>query len=82
MNYFLNYSVDAGLSIKTSRDPSATAGDIRDLVAAYQSKDESVVCDLDGALGALEDGSLWQDSDQEAIEDVHAFISEWERDEQ
>ena len=73
-NYFINYDQHTGLSIDTFRDPSATVGDITDLVAAVKSEDESITCQLEGAKDALEDGSIWGDGDQDALEEVHDLI--------
>lgn len=83
MNYFINYSINTGLSINTYRDPNASFGDITDLVKAVAAGDESVSCALDdgehaSAKAALEDGSLWQASEQDAIERIHALICEFE----
>ena len=74
MNEFINYDKHTGLSINTYRNPDATLGDITDVVAAVKNGDESVCCDLDGALDALEDGTLWTDDDQETIEYIHDEI--------
>lgn len=78
-NYFINYDQHTGLSIETFRNPSASIGDITDLVEAVKNGDESVVCQLEGAKDALEDGSIWQDDDQSALEEVHDFISRFEK---
>lgn len=73
-NYFINYDQHTGLSIDTFRNPSASIGDITDLVEAVKNGDESVVCHLEGAKDALEDGMIWGDGDQEALEEVHDLI--------
>ncbi len=73
-NYFNNYDKNTGLSIDTFRNPSATMGEITDLVEAVKNGDESVVCQLEGAKDALEDGMIWGDGDQEALEEVHNTI--------
>lgn len=73
-NYFINYDQHTGLSIDTFRNPSATVGDITDLVEAVKNGNESIVCQLEGAKGALEDGSIWQDDDQDALEEVHDLV--------
>jgi transcriptional regulator with XRE-family HTH domain len=76
---FINYDKNTGLSIDSFRNPSATVGDITDLVAAVKTEDESITCQLEGAKDALEDGSIWQDDDQEALEEVHDFIARFEK---
>lgn len=73
-NYFINYDQHTGLSIDSYRNPSATVGDITDLIAAVKSEDESITCQLEGAKAALEDGSIWQDDDQDALEEVHDLV--------
>lgn len=79
---FINYDVNAGLSINSFRKAGATAGDIGDLAEAVTNGNECVCCDLGGAKDALEDGSYWQGSSvsQDAIEEIHSLICEYERD--
>ena len=75
---FLNFDVNRGLYISTSRNPGATVGDVADVVVAYQNQNECVTCSLDGAADALCDGSYLAGSNctQEAVEDVYNFITE------
>jgi len=73
-NYFINYDKNTGLSIDTFRYPSATVGDITDLVEAVRTGNESVSCQLEGAQDALEDGMIWGDGDQGALEEVYNTI--------
>jgi hypothetical protein len=73
-NYFINYDKNTGLSIDTFRNPSATIGEITDLVEAVRTGNESVSCQLEGAKDALEDGMIWGDGDQAALEEVHDLI--------
>lgn len=75
---FINFDINNGLSINSYRNPSCTVGDIADLVAAYQSGNESMCCSLDGAEDALCDGEYLQGSNltQEAVESVYNFIIE------
>lgn len=78
--YFINYDATVDhISINTFRKPAASAGDICDVVAGIRAG-ESVCCDLDGAKDALEDGSLWTDEDQPALEALHWAIREAEAD--
>lgn len=73
-NYFINYDKNTGLSIDTFRNPSGTIGEITDLVEAVKSGSESITCQLEGAQDALEDGMIWGDGDQEALEEVYNTI--------
>jgi hypothetical protein len=75
---FINFDVNAGLSINSFRKPGASVGDVGDLVAAVESGDECVSCDLDGAADALCDGSYLQglSVSQDAVEQVYNFIQE------
>lgn len=74
---FINFDINQGLSINAYRK-AGFAGDIADVVAAYQSGNESVCCILDGAEDALCDGEYLQGSNltQEAVESVYNFIIE------
>ena len=78
MSKFLNFDINSGLSISTSRSPQATVGDIADVTLAYQNCDENVCCDLEGAADALCDGEYLKGTDltQAAVEDVYNFIIE------
>jgi hypothetical protein len=78
MKMFLNYDVNAGLSINSGMTPNASVGDIADLAIAYQNGNENVCCQLECAKNALEDGSFWQGTGvtQETLEMIHAFITE------
>jgi hypothetical protein len=78
MKMFLNYDVNAGLSINSGRTSNASVGDIAELALAYQGGTENVCCQLDGAKDALEDGSFWQGTSvtQETLEMIHTFITE------
>ena len=77
MTHFINYSPVTGLSIKTFRNTGAFNGDVVGLVDDIMDGREGC-CELDGALDALEDGSLWSDEQQEVLEDLHALIRRWE----
>ena len=76
---FINFTPERGLEIRPYRHPKCVAGDITDLVIDLRFRDIAVSCPLDGAKEALEDGRLWKDDDQEAIEEAHAAILEHER---
>lgn len=78
---FINYNPQSGVSLKTSRDPSAVAGNLGDLVKAVVAGDEAVCCDAEGAKDALEDseflasiGIADEDSLQSAVEEIHAAL--------
>lgn len=78
MNYFINYDPNTGISINTYRQTNGYANDdvvelVADIVAGRPG-----CCPLEGAKDALEDGSLWNDKDQEAIEAIHNLIQEHE----
>lgn len=80
---FINYNPQTGVSVSTSRNPSATSGDLSDLVKAVVSSDESICCDADGAKDALEDGAFLaslnvadEEALQSAVEEIHAALSE------
>ena len=76
---FLNYSVNTGLSINTFRNTGYfnddVAGLVEDMLAGKNSS-----CDLEGALDAVRDGSLWSDNDdvQGVLEYIDAAICEYE----
>lgn len=75
---FINYDHTTDtLTIDSFRKPNAAAGDIMDLVAAITAKDESICYsgDFDAALAATEDGSIWKDEEQQALEDLHHLIN-------
>lgn len=80
MNYFINYSVNSGVSINTFRQAGGHANeDITGLVDDMMTGRDGC-CPLDGSKAALEDGSLWQGSDatQEVLEQLHSAICNWE----
>lgn len=78
MAHFINYNAHTGLSINTYRAPEGYANsDVTGLVEDIHAE-RSGCCPLEGALEALEDGSLWQDADQEILEELHALISSHE----
>lgn len=83
MNYYINYSVNTGISIKSAPAPGAWYGDIGDLAEAVTLENEDVSCNLEGAKAALEDGAYWAGSNvsQEALEEIHASITEFEESE-
>lgn len=79
MSDFINYTPMTGVTIDSYRKPEGSFNDdVRGLVDDVRAGRPGC-CDLDGALAALEDGSLWTDEDQEAIESVHAAIKDFER---
>lgn len=73
---FINYTPEAGLEILSYRKQEAAASDIGDLVEAFESEEEAIVCDLEGAEDALCDGEYLRTvhASQRAIEDVYCFI--------
>lgn len=79
MSFFINYNTNTGFTIDTYRNPNCAFGEITDVVKAINNEDENVCCSLDGAKDALEDGSIWEDSDQTAIEALHTYITDFER---
>lgn len=77
---FINYSVNAGISINSFRQPSGYANsEVTGLVDDILAERDGC-CPLDGAKSALEDGALWAGSDAtaEVLEMVHSAICEWE----
>ena len=79
MMYYINFTPADGISIDTYRAPGAFVnGDVRGLVADIRAN-RAGTCELDGSLAALEDGSLWEDEDQEILELLHATIREASR---
>ncbi len=81
MDQFINYDVNAGLSINTFRKPGAAVGDIADLAAAFQSQDENVVCSLEGAKEALTSMDYFQGAEisTETLESIYEFIQDNEQ---
>lgn len=78
MTYFINFAPMTGVSINTFRKPEGYANDdVRGLVEDIRAN-RAGTCDLDGAKAALEDGSLWNDDGQEALELLHSAISDFE----
>ena len=80
---FINYNPKSGVSVSTSRNPSATSGELSDLVSAVISADESICCNAEGAKDALEDGAFLatlniddEDAIQAAVEEIHAALAE------
>ena len=74
MAYIINFSPVSGISIDRHRAPGASVDDdVRGLVADIRAN-RAGRCLLDGARDALEDGSLWEDDDQETLELLHATI--------
>ena len=78
---FINFNIQSGVSLKTSRDPSALVGELSDLVKAVVAGDEAVCCDAEGAKDALEDGAFLaslciadEDALQSAVEEIHAAL--------
>lgn len=76
MSRFINYNNGEGLTLTEFAAYAET--DIQDFVDSVQ-RDISQSAPLDGALAALEDGSLWADDQQPLIEEIHALITEHER---
>lgn len=81
MNYFLNFSVNTGISYSTSRNPNAIScgDDFSDWVNDVEKKQyDSVVSadNLSDCVDLLEHGSYWNGGDvsQETLEMIHAFI--------
>ena len=77
MNYFINFDPLTGFSVTTYRNQVTWCGDVTDLVSDARSNN-AACCPIDGAKDALEDGSLWEDDDQETIEDLHNVICRWQ----
>lgn len=74
---YINYAPATGVSINTFRKPEGYANnDVRGLVEDIRAERQGT-CDLDGAEAALEDGSLWSDGDQEALELLHNAIRDF-----
>ena len=61
MNYFLNYTPTAGISINSFRKPETSFGELADLVRAVTKENENVSCSLEGAKDALEDGAYLEE---------------------
>lgn len=49
---FINFDINAGLSINSYRKPGFTCGDIGDIIVALDEGTECVCAPLDGALDA------------------------------
>ena len=78
MNYFINFNAQTGsITIDTYRNNGMANADVIGLVEDIE-KEISSTCSLEGALTALEDGSIWNDDQQEIIENLHAAIMEFE----
>jgi hypothetical protein len=82
---FINYSCHQG-KLWISNDPiyipsaDVSLYSVKDIVIAMLCG-ESSSCPLKGALDALEDGSLWEDTtaNTEILEDVHSLILDYEK---
>ena len=73
---YINYhpgTMDEEAGYTILDDVEYMLGDIQDLVEAVQGG-YTMSCPLEGAADALQDGGLWQDSQQAAIEDVYHEI--------
>ena len=79
MNFFINYDPQIGVTIATHRKPDAVAVDDVIVLVDYVLSEQSCCCPLDGSKDALEDGSLWNNIDQPAIELIHAAITDHEK---
>lgn len=78
MNYFINYNAQtSSITINTYRNNGFGSLNVLGLVGDIQRGLLSN-CPLEGALAALEDGSIWNDAQQEIIENLHATILEFE----
>lgn len=73
---YINYDPNQGISISTFHQPegyynSDVSGLIDDMVAGKPG-----CCPLKGSLDALQDGSIWPNSDaaQSALEELHSAI--------
>lgn len=78
-SHYINFAPALGVSIDTFRKPEGYANDdVRGLVEGIRAGRPGC-CDLDGAKAALEDGSLWSDGDQEALELLHSAIRDFEK---
>ena len=75
---FINYDINAGLSINSYRKPGFTYGDIGDIAVAIDEGTECVCASLDGALDALCDGFYLSGFpvSKESVETVYNFIQE------
>ena len=75
---FINFDINAGLSINSYRKPGFTSGDIGDIVVASDEGTECVCASLSGALDALCDGFYLAGFpvSQESVETVYNFIQE------
>ena len=69
MELFINYSPVSGLSINSFRNNGYYNSNVVGLVEDIRTGCASC-CPLEGALDALNDGSLWEGKDQEIIEEV------------
>ena len=78
MHPYISYNNETGITIG-NLDPAATLGDITDVVNALSVESGTWACELDGAKDALEDGALWSDHHQEALECLHGQILCFER---
>ena len=75
---FINYDINAGLSINSYRKAGFTYGDIGDIAVALDEGTECVCASLSGALNALCDGFYLSGFpvSQESVEAVYNFIRE------
>ena len=80
MNYFINFNAQTGrITINRYRNNGMANADVIGLVEDME-KGISSTCSVKGALAALEDGSIWNDDQQEIIENLHATLWEFNTD--
>jgi hypothetical protein len=73
---FINYDINAGMSIDAYRKPGFSCGDIGDIVVALDEGIECICAPIDGAVDALCDGFYLSGLpvSQESVEAVYNFI--------
>jgi hypothetical protein len=78
LKFFINYRPLTGLFITTYRQPYGYMNeDVIGLAEDIASR-RTGCCPLEGAKGALEDGSLLANIDQEIVEELYNHICEFE----
>lgn len=78
MTTFLNYDNLRGFTLCTYRNEGVSCDDVIDFLEEVEKGHPCTMsCDVQETIDALEDGSIWGDVDvsQEAIEDLHNFLS-------
>lgn len=71
---FINYSPISGYSLNTFRKPDTSYSDnVVDFVKDV-TREMSASCPFEGAIDALNDGSLFTDDDYDVVEDLSNFL--------